>query len=83
MGQEPKDAARTALRTDTVSITSMEIFDNSIEWLIPGAMNAGVLTGLFWWSNALSLSLAFLLTVPVNRWLMLRSGASMGHTHHM
>ncbi len=81
MGLPAREAGRTALRTDTISIISMEIIDNSLEWLIPGAMNAVVLSGLFWWSNALSLAIAFALTVPVNRWLMSRS--SGGHEHHM
>ncbi len=82
MGQAPREAMRTALTTDTISITSMEIIDNTLEWLIPGAMNAGVITWLFWWSNALSLLGAFVVTVPVNRFVMSRFGAEhMNHTH--
>jgi len=79
MGQAPREAMQTALTTDTISIISMEIIDNTLEWIIPGAMNAGVLTWLFWWSNALSLLGAFLVTVPVNRTVMLRFG--VGHHH--
>lgn len=81
MGMSPRDSARTALTTDTISILSMEVFDNTLEWLIPGAMNAGVLTWLFWWSNALSLAVAFLFTVPVNRSLI-RRGIGHAHMHH-
>ena len=78
MGQTSHEAARTALRTDTISIISMEIVDNTLEWLIPGAMNARVEQWLFWWSLALSLAVAFAVTVPVNRFVMVRSGG-----HHM
>jgi hypothetical protein len=79
-GQTAREARTTALRTDTVSITSMEIIDNTLEWLIPGALNATVSSWLFWWSMALSLGVAFLVTVPVNRYFMSRSGAT--HHHH-
>jgi len=80
MGLGAREARGTALRTDTLSIVSMEIIDNTLEWLIPGAMNALVLSWLFWWSMALSLAMAFLVTVPVNRYLMVRFG--IGHGHH-
>jgi hypothetical protein len=40
MGQTAPEARNTALQTDTISITSMEIIDNTLEYLIPGAMNA-------------------------------------------
>ncbi|HSX06669.1 MAG TPA: DUF4396 domain-containing protein [Candidatus Saccharimonadia bacterium] len=80
MGLSATGARDTALRTDTVSIISMEIIDNTLEWLIPGAMNAVVISWLFWWSMALSLAVAFIITVPVNRFLMVRFG--IGHGHH-
>ena len=81
MGQTPREAMRTALTTDTISITSMDIIDNTLEWIIPGAMNAGVTTWLFWWSNALSLFGAFLVTVPVNRFFMTHSHTTHEHMH--
>ncbi len=80
MGLSPAAARGTALRTDTISIISMEIIDNTLEWIIPGALNAVVVSWLFWWSMALSLAVAFMITVPVNRFLMLRFG--IGHNHH-
>lgn len=80
MGLSAREARGAALRTDTVSIISMEIIDNTLEWLIPGAMDARVVSWLFWWSMAVSLAVAFVLTVPVNRWLMVRFG--IGHMHH-
>lgn len=80
MGMRATEARNTALRTDTLSILSMEIIDNTLEWIIPGAINALVLSWLFWWSMAVSLAVAFVVTVPINRYLMIRFG--IGHTHH-
>ena len=74
-----KDALKLALAVDTISIISMELIDNLSEWLIPGAINAKLDTWLFWWSLALSLLIAFILTVPVNRLVMSRG---TGHNHH-
>jgi hypothetical protein len=72
-----KDAFKLALAVDTVSIISMEIIDNVSEWLIPGAINARLHNLLFWWSLALSLAIAFVITVPVNRFVMSRG---IGHS---
>lgn len=74
-----KDAIKLALAVDTISIISMEIIDNIAEWLIPGAINAKLGNFLFWWSLALSLAIAFVLTVPVNRFVMSKG---IGHSHH-
>ena len=69
-------AARTALAADTVSIVVMEIVDNLIVVGIPGAMAAGLLDPLFWGSLGLSLAVAFVVALPVNRWLVARG---LGH----
>ncbi len=69
-------AAGVAFASDTVSITTMEIVDNAFILIVPRAMAAGLADGLFWWSLALSLVIAFVLTVPVNRWLV---GRGRGH----
>lgn len=79
MGSAPRAAFRTALSVDTISIISMEIIDNLLEYLIPGAMNTTVVHWLFWWSLGLSLIVAFLFTVPVNRFVMSRTDS--GHHH--
>jgi hypothetical protein len=72
-----------ALATDTVSITVMEIVDNAIMLLVPGAMEAGLGNGLFWGSLAFALAFAFVVTVPVNRWLLARGkGHAHVHQHH-
>jgi hypothetical protein len=65
-------ALGVALAADTVSIAVMELIDNTVMVAVPGAMDAGLGSALFWLSLAGSLALAFLLTVPVNRWLMTR-----------
>lgn len=72
-------AARTAVATDTVSIISMEAVDNAFILFVPGAISAGLDTTLFWWSLIVSLAVAFVLTVPVNRWFLSRTGS---HEHH-
>jgi hypothetical protein len=81
MGMGSRQSGAMALRTDTVSIFSMVIIDNTLEWLIPGAMNAVVASWLFWWSMAVSLAVAFMLTVPVNRYMLIRFGVGHGDHH--
>jgi hypothetical protein len=66
-----------ALASDTLSIATMEIVDNAILLVIPGAMDAGLDDVLFWGSLSFALAIAFVLTVPVNRWLI---GRGKGHT---
>ena len=65
-----------ALTSDTFSIAVMEIVDNVIMVVIPGAMDAGLGEFLFWGSLALALGIAFLVAWPVNRWLI---GRGRGH----
>jgi hypothetical protein len=74
-----KDAIRITLATDTVSITSMEIVDNTIELIIPNALLVTPSQPRFWWGLALSLAVAFIITVPVNRYMMGRSSAHHSH----
>lgn len=80
-GLAKKAAVKAALTTDTISITSMEAVDNSFIWLVPGAINATLGNWLFWWSLALSLAIAFVITVPVNRFVMSRTGQPHNHHH--
>jgi hypothetical protein len=61
-----------ALASDTLSIAVMEIVDNAILLLIPGAMDAGLDTVLFWGSLSVALVIAGLFALPVNRWLIAR-----------
>jgi Domain of unknown function (DUF4396) len=61
-----------ALASDTLSIATMELVDNLILLIIPGAMDAGLGDVLFWGALSFALFIAFLLTVPVNRYLLAR-----------
>jgi hypothetical protein len=76
-------AAGVTFASDTVSITTMEIADNGFILVVPGAIAAGLADGLFWWSLGVSLVIAFVLTVPVNRWLIARGrGHAVVHAFH-
>ena len=76
-------AMRLALAADTASITVMEIVDNAIMLVIPGAMDAGLASILFWTSLAVSLAIAAVAAFPVNRWLIARGrGHAVVHAHH-
>jgi Domain of unknown function (DUF4396) len=61
-----------ALASDTLSIATMEIVDNAIVLAIPGALEAGLGSLLFWGSLSFSLVVAGAFAVPVNRWLIAR-----------
>ena len=65
-----------ALASDTFSIAVMEVVDNLVVIVVPGAMEAGLGAPLFWGSLSFSLSVAFVAAVPVNRWLI---GRGKGH----
>ena len=72
-----------AFASDTVSITTMELVDNAFIVAVPGALAAGLGDTLFWWSLLLSLVIAFVLTVPVNRALIARGrGHAVLHELH-
>jgi Domain of unknown function (DUF4396) len=72
-----------ALAADTISITIMEIVDNAIMLLIPGAMEAGLDNFRFWGSLAFALLVAGAAAYPVNRWLIARGrGHAVVHAHH-
>jgi hypothetical protein len=72
-----------ALAADTLSITVMEIVDNAILLVIPGAMEAGLGDLLFWASLAFALAVAWVAAFPVNRWLIARGrGHAVVHAHH-
>ncbi len=78
-----REALRVALAADTLSIAVMETVDNTVIITIPGAIDAGLDKPLFWGSLALSLVVAFLLTTPVNRWMISRGkGHAVAHAHH-
>lgn len=76
-------AVRIGLAADTVSISTMEIVDNAFILAVPGALAAGLSDSLFWWSLIVSLGIAFVVTVPINRWLIGRGkGHAVVHEFH-
>ena len=76
-------ALRLALAADTISIALMEVIDNLIMLIIPGAMEAGLASMLFWGSLAASLLIAGAAAFPLNRWLIDRGrGHAVVHHHH-
>jgi hypothetical protein len=61
----------------------MEIVDNGIVIAVPGAMESGLASALFWSSLIGSLAIAFVVTVPVNRWMIARGkGHAVVHEMH-
>ncbi len=76
-------ASGLALAADTLSITVMEIVDNAIMLAIPGAMDSGLGSWLFWASLAFALGVAWIAAFPLNRWLIARGrGHARLHEHH-
>jgi hypothetical protein len=72
-----------AFASDTLSIAIMEIVDNLIMLVIPGAMEAGLGSLLFWASLAFALAVAFVAAFPVNRYLISRGrGHAVVHEYH-
>jgi len=78
-----RTALGLAFASDSVSIAIMEIVDNAVMLVIPGAMDAGLTTMLFWASLAFALAVAAVVAFPVNRWLISRGkGHAVVHAHH-
>lgn len=68
---------------DTLSIATMEVVDNSVMAIVPGAMEAGLVNPLFWLAMALALTVAFFAAFPVNRYLLQRGkGHALLHEYH-
>ena len=82
-GIDLRTALRLAFAADTASIIIMEVVDNAIMLVIPGAMDAGLLDSRFWGSLALALMLAGVAAYPVVRWLIARGrGHAVVHQYH-
>jgi hypothetical protein len=82
-GLAVRTALTVVLAADTLSILTMEIVDNAVVAAIPGAMNAGLVNVTFWLSMMLSLAVAFVAAVPVNRYLLQRGrGHALTHEYH-
>ncbi|MFZ3556949.1 DUF4396 domain-containing protein [Streptomyces sp. BH055] len=82
-GVDFRTAFRVALAADTLSIAVMELIDNGVIVLWPNAMDAHLSDGLFWGALAASLAIAFVVTTPVNRWMIGRGkGHAVVHRYH-
>ena len=82
-GSSTERALKVALAADTVSIAVMELVDNAVVLAVPGAIDAGLTSALFWGALAFSLLVAFVLTTPVNRWMIGRGrGHAVVHAYH-
>lgn len=78
-----RSAVKVALAADTVSIVVMEIVDNGVLLLVPGAMDAHLDDALFWGALAFAFAVAFLVTTPVNKWMIGRGrGHAVVHRYH-
>ena len=78
-----RSAVKVALAADTISITVMEIVDNAVMVGVPGAMHAGLGNWIFWAALAFAFAVAFVVTLPVNKWLIGRGkGHAVVHEFH-
>ena len=76
-------ALSVVLAADTLSIATMEVVDNLVMAVIPGAMNAGLVNVLFWVGMMISLTVAFFAAYPVNRYLLQHGkGHALTHEYH-
>jgi hypothetical protein len=76
-------AVKVALAADTVSIAVMEIVDNAVMVGVPGAMESGLGDWFFWAALAFALAVAFVVALPVNKWLIGRgSGHAVVRAYH-
>lgn len=82
-GLDFRTALKVALAADTVSILVMELVDNGVLLLVPGAMDAHLDTALFWGALAVAFAIAFAVTTPVNRLLISAGkGHAVVHQYH-
>ncbi|WP_435840072.1 DUF4396 domain-containing protein [Streptomyces chilikensis] len=82
-GLSLKAAVKVALAADTVSIAVMELVDNAIIALTPGAMDAHLSDALFWAALLGGFAVAFVITTPVNKWMIGRGkGHAVVHAYH-
>lgn len=78
-----RTAVKVALAADTISIAVMEVVDNAVMVLVPGAMHAGLANWIFWAALAFAFVVAFAVTLPVNRWMISRGkGHAVVHEYH-
>lgn len=82
-GMALKTALGLVLAVDTLSIATMELADNLVMVVIPGALNATLVSPLFWLSMSLALMAAFIAAYPVNKYLITKNkGHALVMEHH-
>ncbi|WP_327252337.1 DUF4396 domain-containing protein [Streptomyces sp. NBC_01244] len=82
-GLDFRTAIRVALAADTLSIAVMEVIDNGVLLLWPGAMDAMLSDALFWTALGIAFAVAFVVTTPVNKWMIGRGkGHAVVHRYH-
>lgn len=82
-GVDFKTALRVAFAADTLSIAVMELIDNGVIALWPGGMDAHLSDPMFWYLLAIALAAAFVITTPVNKWMIGRGkGHAVVHQYH-
>ncbi|MGX8904786.1 DUF4396 domain-containing protein [Streptomyces netropsis] len=82
-GLDFRAAVKVALTADTVSIAVMELVDNGIIALVPGALDAHLSDALFWTALLGGFAVAFVITTPVNKWMIGRGkGHAVVHAYH-
>lgn len=83
VGVQLGTALSVVLAADTLSIATMEVVDNLVMALIPGAMDAGLVNVIFWVGMMIALTVAFFAAYPVNRYLLQRGkGHALTHQYH-
>lgn len=76
-------ALSVVLAADTLSIATMEVVDNLVMAVLPGAMDAGLVNVVFWVGMMIALTAAFFAAYPVNRYLLQRGkGHALLHQYH-
>lgn len=76
-------ALGVVVAADTLSVLTMEIVDNLVMAVLPGAMNAGLVNPMFWIGMMIALTVAFFAAYPVNRYLLQRgAGHALTHEYH-
>ena len=76
-------ALAVVFAADTLSIATMEVVDNAVMAIIPGAMDAGLVNAVFWVGMMIALTAAFFAAYPVNRYLLQRGkGHALTHEYH-
>lgn len=76
-------ALSVVFAADTLSIAVMELVDNLVMALIPGAMDDGLVNPVFWVGMMIALTVAFIAAFPVNRYLIDKGkGHALTHRYH-